>query len=247
VLSPTSLRATVPNGAVSGPITVQNAGGPTTSVDVFGMLAKVNSFAPASGVAGTQVTLTGTGMSGATAVWFNGVEASSIAAVTATSLKATIPPGATTGPIIVTTPGGDGPASGNFTIPLAITGISPTSGAPNDTVEITGTGFPPNLPSVPGGVKFGDATASIVDVTSTLITVLVPAGATDGPIVVGNGTVSTRSAVPFDVIGWPVSPPVSAPASPRKMADSASTKVVPPQSFANPERCRLTTRAFVRA
>ncbi|MBM2821663.1 MAG: Peptidase protein [Thermoleophilia bacterium] len=195
VVSTTQLKATVPSAAVTGPLTVTNAGGTTLSADSFGVLAKVSSFSPASGVAGTQVTMTGTGLIGATSVKFNGVEATATSSVTATSLKATVPPGATSGPITVTTPSGVGTSGSSFTIPLAITGFSPASGQVGDTVTIIGAGFLGLT-----GVKFGDATASGTIDSDTQITVTVPPGATDGPIVVANGSVSVPSAASFDVI-----------------------------------------------
>ncbi|MGH3128643.1 MAG: IPT/TIG domain-containing protein, partial [Gaiellaceae bacterium] len=198
IVNATQLKATVPANAVSGPLTVTNAGGATSSAS-FGVLAKVTSFAPTSGVTGTQVTLTGTGFGGATSVTFNGVEASAITSVTPISLKATVPPGATTGPVAITTPGGVGTSATSFAIPLAITGFSPTSGQVGDTVVITGTGF-----NGVTGVKFGDATAGGTIDSDTQITVTVPPGATDGPIVVANGSLSTRSAASFDVVVVPL-------------------------------------------
>ncbi|MGI4862597.1 MAG: beta strand repeat-containing protein [Janthinobacterium lividum] len=66
-------------------------------------LTNVNS---PNGPVGTSVTLTGTNLSGATAVSFNGISATTFAVVNATTLTATVPSGATTGPVTVTTPGG---------------------------------------------------------------------------------------------------------------------------------------------
>ena len=82
----------------------------------------VTGISPASGLAGTIVTVTGTGFTSVTAVNFNGIAAASFTVNSATSITATAPVGATTGPISVVTAGGTGSSSGNFTVPaLAIT------------------------------------------------------------------------------------------------------------------------------
>ena len=66
---------------------------------------KVSYFSPASGSAGDAVTITGTNLQGATAVTFNGV-AASFTQDSSTQITATVPTGATTGPIEITTPVG---------------------------------------------------------------------------------------------------------------------------------------------
>lgn len=63
--------------------------------------ATVSSFAPTSGPVGTQVTITGTGFTGATAVSFNGLAAASYTVLNATTIIAELPTGATTGFISV--------------------------------------------------------------------------------------------------------------------------------------------------
>ncbi|WP_086597177.1 malectin domain-containing carbohydrate-binding protein [Hymenobacter crusticola] len=66
----------------------------------------LTSISPSSGPVGTSVTLTGTNLSSATAVrFFNGV-AATFSVVNAATLTATVPTGATTGPVTVTTGGG---------------------------------------------------------------------------------------------------------------------------------------------
>ncbi|MFM8744033.1 MAG: IPT/TIG domain-containing protein, partial [Cytophagales bacterium] len=76
----------------------------------------IESFAPASGAVGTSVTLTGTNFSTTPAnnvVKFNGVTAT-VTASTATSITATVPTGATSGTISVTTMTGGMATSANF-------------------------------------------------------------------------------------------------------------------------------------
>jgi len=75
----------------------------------------ITSFSPTSGSVGTSVTITGTSLTGASAVRFNGVSATGFTVSSATQIAATVPAGATTGPIGVTTPGGTATSATNFT------------------------------------------------------------------------------------------------------------------------------------
>ncbi|MGI4870229.1 MAG: glycine-rich protein [Janthinobacterium lividum] len=65
----------------------------------------LTSLSPGSGPIGATITLTGTNMAGATAVSFNGT-AATFSVINASTLTATVPAGATTGLVTVTTPGG---------------------------------------------------------------------------------------------------------------------------------------------
>src|SRR5438132_7396675 len=88
----------------------------------------ITDFSPASGPAGTSVTINGTNFTSATAVTFNGT-AASFTVTSATAIQATVPAGATTGPLSVTTLGGTASSSTNFTVlfPPTITSFTPTS------------------------------------------------------------------------------------------------------------------------
>jgi hypothetical protein len=91
----------------------------TTSITVDGPPLQpapvISSFSPSGGTPGTLVTLTGTHFNDASEVTFNGVPAT-FTVVSATSITATVPANATTGRIEVTTPGGSGLSSENFTV-----------------------------------------------------------------------------------------------------------------------------------
>src|SRR5438445_3802236 len=80
----------------------------------------LTSFTPTSGPVGSSVTLSGTTFTGATAVRFNGVSAS-FTVTSDTAIQATVPPGATTGPLHVTTPGGTATSTTNFTVTVTLT------------------------------------------------------------------------------------------------------------------------------
>ena len=71
-------------------------------------------FTPASGAAGITVTLSGTNFAGVTAVKFNGVDAP-YAVSSSTTIEATVPAGATTGVITVTTGYGTATSATSFT------------------------------------------------------------------------------------------------------------------------------------
>jgi len=58
---------------------------------------------PAQGNAGTNVTILGNGLTGATSVTFHGVPAA-FSVLSDAEMSATVPTGATTGAVVVTTP-----------------------------------------------------------------------------------------------------------------------------------------------
>ena len=122
--SDTAIQATVPTGATTGPLGVTTPGGTAISTNNFIVIPPptITNFTPTSGRVGTSVTINGTSFTGATAVTFNGSSAS-FTVTSDTAIQATVPTGALTGPIIVTTPGGTAHSVSNFTVtvPLMVT------------------------------------------------------------------------------------------------------------------------------
>jgi hypothetical protein len=118
VNSAAQITLTVPAGALSGPITVTTPGGTATSAAEFTVIPAptITSFTPTSGPVGTLVTLTGTNFSGASAVAFGGTLASVFPVISPTQIVATVPAGALSGPISVTTPGGTATSGATFTV-----------------------------------------------------------------------------------------------------------------------------------
>jgi glucose/arabinose dehydrogenase len=114
VVSDTALVATVPKGATTGPIAVTTAAG-TATTGAFTVTLSVTGLAPASGPAGTPVTISGVGLTGTTLVKFNN-KAAAFSVLSDTSVQATVPAGATTGPVIVTSGGKTTRSESTFTV-----------------------------------------------------------------------------------------------------------------------------------
>ena len=117
VNSDTQVTATVPPGAKTGQkIIITTLGGVATSAGAFTVVPFITGFSPTSGPVGTAVTITGNSFTGATKVTFGGVAATSFQVKKDTEVDATVPTGAVTGPIAVTTPGGTATSATNFTV-----------------------------------------------------------------------------------------------------------------------------------
>jgi len=145
--------------ATAGPQTVTVADAPnslSTTVTVASA-PTITGFTPTSGPVGTSVTISGTNFTGATAVAFNGVSAS-FTVTSATTIQATVPTGATTGPLSVTTPGGTGTSANVFTVIVTLT----------VTKVGTGSGI---VTSSPAGINCG-ATCSGSYSSGTVVTLI---------------------------------------------------------------------------
>ena len=119
VVSATQITATVPTGATTGLITVTAPNGIAVSATRFIVqVPTITSFTPPNGPAGTVVTINGNYFNGATQVTFNGT-ASVFTVVSVAKITATVPVGATSGLIIVTSPTGSGTSATPFLIPPA--------------------------------------------------------------------------------------------------------------------------------
>ncbi len=115
VVSDTYMTAVVPTSGTTGPVTVTTPGGTLKSKQVFSVIPLVNSFSPTSGPVGTQVTITGSGFTGASSVIFGKAKAITFTVDSGTQITATVPAGATTGKITVTTAGGKA-SKGTFVV-----------------------------------------------------------------------------------------------------------------------------------
>ncbi|MCI0635660.1 MAG: IPT/TIG domain-containing protein [Actinobacteria bacterium] len=165
----------------------------------------ITSFDPTSGVIGATVEISGSGFgdsSDVTAVTFNGI-AATFDVNSNVLITATVPAGATTGPIAVTDSAGSATSATNFTVTPSpvptITSFDPTSGPVGASVAITGTGFIGATSVTLNGI----AAVTVTVDSDTQITATVPVGATTGPIGVTTPGGTATSASNFTVTGPP--------------------------------------------
>ena len=197
--SATQLTLAVPNGATTGLLAVTTLFGTAASATPFTvpLLPVITAFTPQQGPVGTSVVLTGRNFTGATQVRFGGIAATVLAVNSATQITATVPVGAITGPLAVTTPAGLGVSGRFFTVvpTPVLTAISPASGVVGMTVTLTGTA----LNQVTTLTLNGVAVPGFVLVNATTLTFVVPATATTGAVLGtapgGDGTSSVRFMV----------------------------------------------------
>ncbi len=116
VSSDTYLTATVPSGATTGSVTVTTPGGKLASNKTFRVTPQIISFTPTSGSVGTSVTIKGVSLTQTKKVTFGGVAATDFTVNSDTEVTATVPTGATTGKIVIMTPGGVAVSRGVFTV-----------------------------------------------------------------------------------------------------------------------------------
>ena len=200
----TSLKAFVPTGAVTGPVTLKNAIGTTASTVNFRVAPKITGFTPLSVVGGSAapVTVTGNNLRAAVnptvKVGTTTVPPGLIQTSTLTELTFTVPLGAGNGKISVTTVDGTALSPDTLTVtqPPRATGFSPNPAPVGTTLTITGT----NLLSVTT-VTFADGVPVplIGTPTATSLKVQVPEGAVTGPVTVTDGSMSSTSTVNFRV------------------------------------------------
>ena len=138
----------------------------------------VTSFTPPSGPPGTLVTVTGSGFTagtGVSSVTFHGV-GTTFNVADDQHLTATVPIGATTGKIAVTSSGGVGTSATDFVVPVnpVISGFSPSSGPPGTPVTITGSGF-----TGVNGVRFNGTSATFNFLSDAQVATTVPVGCDD--------------------------------------------------------------------
>jgi len=214
-LSATQIKVTVPTTATTGYVTVEYSArllsGPIFTV----IQTDIASIQPSSGLAGTAVTINGTGFNtdlSQVVLKFNGTPAI-IQSITETQIIAIVPPGARTGNISVKYGKREiyGPV---FTVQqLSLASFAPASGPVGTTVTLTGTGFDPTLAATL--VTFNGVSANVVSATSAEIVVTVPALATTGDLVLtingfqmngGTFTVTTPTLVTTPVSGLAAPP-----------------------------------------
>jgi hypothetical protein len=195
-MAPTSaqLPLTATSTATTGPKSIAVAAGGASSV-LSGAVVIVNPqpsnilVAPTNGSVdgGTQVSISGLNFRSGAQVYFGGLSASNVQVVSATAIQATVPANSV-GPanlVVVNSDGTWGIETNAFTytsLPPQISNVSPLTGSVATLLTITGAEFSSRISDV--DVRFNGKSANVVSTNRTAITVLVPAGASSGPITV---------------------------------------------------------------
>jgi uncharacterized protein (TIGR03437 family) len=172
VNSDTQITTTVPNGAITGPITISKSGCSDVQTAPFTVITcpTVSGVNPPSGLVGSAVTITGSNFSGVTAVRFANNVAAQFTINSATSITATVPAGAVTGPITISKTGCPDVQTASFTVCPAIT-LAPaslpagiTNTAYNQTVSASPSGnytFSVTAGALPPGLSLNQTTGAI--------------------------------------------------------------------------------------
>lgn len=196
--APNILFLTVPNNAVSGPISVTTPAGAfvTSSNLVVSDTVIITGFTPHIGSGGAQVTISGGDFTTATNVTFNGVRAQ-FGVTAADQIIATAPTNFGTGPIEVATTIATAVTSSNFvdvgTAPFIIS-FSPERGKAGEPIVIEGRNFIGVT-----NVSFNGANAEFFATSDTQISAIVPTNVTSGPITVSSLGGSSASTNNFGV------------------------------------------------
>jgi hypothetical protein len=113
--SATQITAKVPVDATNGKVSVTTPAGTASTADSFTAAPVISGFTPTGGRVGTSVTINGFNFTGVTATSFNGTSASFVIN-SPTKITATVPAGATSGVIRVTSPAGTATSTNSFAV-----------------------------------------------------------------------------------------------------------------------------------
>ncbi|MEZ4850416.1 MAG: IPT/TIG domain-containing protein [Bacteroidia bacterium] len=189
----TTLTVKVPEGAETGPVSVEVAGkradGPVFTYD----LVEISALVPDHGRAGESIRIEGANFNlvpGLNEVSFNGI-AGNVTSAAVDHIIVTVPVGVIDGPVSVTV-GGYTTQGPTFTVDLPeITSLSAQQGKKDDLITIHGNYFGTNPNAIV--VKFNGKQATLASApTETQLDVFVPARAGTGPVTVDvNGALAT--------------------------------------------------------
>jgi N-acetylneuraminic acid mutarotase len=208
----TEIVTTVPTGAATGKIEViikDKLSGTSANDFIVTYLPVITSFSPSSAYEGETVIVSGQNFSTSASeniVKFNGVTAT-VTAATATSITTTVPTGATTGKLQLTTNGNTATSVEDFGLlyPPSISSFAPTTGYARAstgyagaTVTITGNHFASSVSD--NIVTINSITATVLTASTTQITVEVPLSATTGKVSVAVNGRESLSVSDFTVL-----------------------------------------------
>ena len=196
----------------------------------------LTSLSPTGSPVGSSVTLTGTNLTGATGVSFNGMAATTFTVGNGTTVTATVPAGATTGSVTVTTPGGISNGL-PFTVQQAttISAITKTTTSPTNAASIS---YTVTFATSVAGLSSSNFTlspivtgASITSISGsgTTYTVVVNTGTGDGTLQLNldnsTGLTPTVSNVPYAGPGITIDKTAPTAAIVRQVPTATTTNV----------------------
>jgi uncharacterized repeat protein (TIGR03803 family) len=149
-----------------------------------------------SGKEGVKIGILGQGFTSASVVKFGGVQATTIMRTGTTFINATVPAGALTAAVTVTTGATTLTSPQTFKVTPTFPSFSPTSGSVGTPVVLTGTGLIQTTKVTFGGVR---ATTFTVN-SDTQVTANVPTGAVTGRIGITTKGGSATSTTNFTVL-----------------------------------------------
>jgi uncharacterized repeat protein (TIGR03803 family) len=152
------------------------------------------SLVSTSGKEGTNIGILGQGFNTSSVAEFGGVQATVIK-IKPHFIEATVPAGALTGSVTVTTGSTELTSNRTFRVTPTLLSFSPTSGPVGTPVTITGTGLTQTTEVTFGGVAQKTFTVN----SDTQVTADVPAGAVSGKIVIKTKGGSAASKTDFTV------------------------------------------------
>ncbi|MGI9125057.1 MAG: hypothetical protein ACR2JM_09960, partial [Mycobacterium sp.] len=226
----TAINVTVPSGIETGTIRVTTSAGNVTSSQKFTINApQITSFSPTAGPIGSPVVITGNFFQNASSVKFcgskcaSGIDATYSVSSDGTQITATVPTGAATGVIQVTTPSGVVSSSANFGV-----GLTPLPALPPCQGSVCGlltTTFPVNVRTL---------------VINQLATTVVKALASTGPALpctkdgcpIPSGQTTTSVADTIGMYGFNVIYALSDPNNAEAVGDSLAALVTQPNVLA---------------
>ncbi|MFH9355697.1 IPT/TIG domain-containing protein [Kitasatospora sp. NPDC017646] len=205
----TSVTVTTPSGSGAVQVTVTTPGGTSNPLNFYYVGAPFKAALSATSgplAGGNVITITGTGLSTATAVHF-GANTATPTVVSDSAVTVAVPAGAAVGSVgvSVTTEGG---TNNGFTYTYVdvptVTAFAPTSGPASGgtAVTITGTSL-----SSTESVTFGGQSAPFVVISDTTIAAVAPPTADGAPgpadITVTNAAGSATAATPYQYLASP--------------------------------------------
>lgn len=248
VVSNNQLLIIVPSNAQTGTISVLTGIGSNTSSQTLHMVPVITSVVGSSYSVGSSITISGHTFTPTTAISFNGTAQPTYTIVNDTTITTTIPVGASSGYVSLTTPDGTATFTGfGIVAPPVISGsgVAPITGAGGTLMALTGSGF-----TSAGSALDGYGTVSFVKVgggqtlaasrtifNDTQMSIVVPSlpgaqASTSFNIQIINNGGTTTSAQAFSIIPLPTFISSSA-FSPTSGAGGVAVDIFGQYGFAN--------------